>query len=440
MTEEEKVFEFDAEFQEQIVALALRDSKFSQQVEGLIEPFYFTNEADAVVYKIASDYWASFRVAPAPAVWPQMIKDAVASKIISKAQLPDVVAKIKTVGTMKISDREFVVNKVDEFARNQAWELGILKCAELVESGKFEEIAKIVGECQLVGASKEDFDYDYFENSSQRLNRRRAVMAGEIAPTGVTTGLRDMDDRLYQKGWGKQELSVIAGAAKSGKSMSLITFAVNANRVGFDVLFISLEVSTAIVSDRIDANISQIPMNSLMDRMAVVHGKVDALSKSGAGKMHVVGYPSGTFSPNDLRRLLAKQRARGHEYDLVVIDYLDIMRPDIRTNDAIENSKSIWIDVRAIMQEWDTAGLTATQLNREGFKAAVGRMEHVSDDINKVRTADQMISLNSTEAEKALGEARFYFAASRNCESDFSLRVKTARDQSNMLTRFVAIE
>ena len=57
-------------------------------------------------------------------------------------------------------------------------------------------------------------------------------------------------------------------------------------------------------------------------------------------------------------------------------------------------------------------------------KSAVAKAEHVSEDFNKVRTVDLLISINKTEEETSRHEARLYFAASRNQESGFTVRIE----------------
>ena len=437
---EETIFEFDPDFQEKIVALQLRDPKFCLQTEGLVEPHYFTTQDDAAVFMLAQEYWVKYREAPSPAIWGQILKDALAGKLIKKDDAAAVVAKMKVVGKLDISDRKYVVDKLDEFAKNQAHELAIMQCVDLVEKRDFEGVRKVIETAQQVGATLEDFDYDYFEGNDQRRDRRHAIVSGTIVPQGIPSGIRQLDEQLYHRGWGRTELTAIAGAAKAGKSMTCVTFAANAVRLGYNVLFVSLEVSKDIVSDRFDANFSRVPMNQLNDRMAVAHGKIEALRSKNAGKLHIVDYPSGQFKPSDLNRLMHKQASRGHEYDMVVVDYADIMKPNVWTQNPIENSKAIFIDLRAIAQEFDVAMLTPTQLNREGFKAVTGKMEHVADDINKVRTVDLMISINATQDEKERGEARLYFAASRNQEDGFTARMKVAKEMSNMAVAYMGNE
>lgn len=116
------------------------------------------------------------------------------------------------------------------------------------------------------------------------------------------------------------------------------------------------------------------------------------------------------------------------------------MAPNHRTNDPIENSKTVYVDLRALGFKHNLAVLTATQTNREGYKATVAKAEHVSDDFNKVRTVDLMISINSTEEERLAGEARLYFAASRNQESGFTIHIKQDLARMKFIESIVRIE
>jgi replicative DNA helicase len=68
------------------------------------------------------------------------------------------------------------------------------------------------------------------------------------------------------------------------------------------------------------------------------------------------------------------------------------------------------------------------------------RMTDVAEDFNKIRIADIVISINSSEAEKAAGEARLFFAAVRNGEDGFSLRIKQDRERLKFITKILGRE
>lgn len=229
------------------------------------------------------------------------------------------------------------------------------------------------------------------------------------------------------------------GPPKSGKTMALIDCAAAASFAGYNVLYITLEVSTQIISDRTDANIAEFKMvdltlnaDEVARRVSAKHGK--------SGKFIVHEFPTGTLQPKGVARLLSRYKSKGEKFDLVVIDYLDLMAPNFRSQKDTENSKSIYTDVRGIAMAEDVAILSATQTNRESFKEAVARMESVADDINKIRIADIVISINANEDEKAGKEARLFFAASRNQEGNVSIRIKQDLERAKFVTSVIGRE
>ncbi len=128
------------------------------------------------------------------------------------------------------------------------------------------------------------------------------------------------------------------------------------------------------------------------------------------------------------------------KFDMVVVDYADLMASSHRTKDPIENSKQIYTELRAIGFEENVAMLTATQTNREGHKSTVAKMDHVAEDFNKIRIADLVISINKTEEEAARNEARLYFAASRNQESGFTVVIRQNVAMMRFLESVVRVE
>ena len=125
-------------------------------------------------------------------------------------------------------------------------------------------------------------------------------------------------------------------------------------------------------------------------------------------------------------------------YDLLVVEYADIMRPEMNFSEKRDGLTSIYEDLRAIGQHYDLAVLTATQTNREGVKAKVADMTHVAEDLGKIRTADIVISINCTDEEKMLNEARLFFAASRTGEMDITLKIKRDISKGKFITKVLA--
>ena len=417
-------FDFDADFQTRVAAFAVRDLEFMNRVGHLLRPEYFENAGEAVLVNIAKKFLESYKALPDRGSMAQRIKDDYASKIIKPDILPTVKEFFNGVyATKDFSGREYLEEQIVKFARHQATTAAILKSVDLIGKGEFEKIEKNIKDAIEIGINEDGGVYDYYSNISLRTAQRLDDAAGTKPPRGITTGHLKLDEILYHRGWGRKELATIMGGAKAGKTTALIGFAKAASLKRFNVAYVTLEVSSSIVAERLDASVSDTMIKELGKHIKDVEAKVAAL-EGHTGRLDIFEYPSGTFSPNMLRALLDRHAAKGIRYDLVVVDYADIMAPNFRYNDVIENSKSVYVDLRAIAQQKDVAMLTATQTNREGFKATVAKAEHVAGDFNKVRTVDLMISINITDEERAKGEARLYFAASRNQESGFTLFIK----------------
>lgn len=437
--EEVERFEFDEAFQTKIAALAVRDPLFNRRTDGLLRPEFFENVAEASLVNIAQRYFDKYKTAPDQVTFLNLLKEDIKANIIRKDLVEEVKGAFKRIYQADIHDRDYVIDKVAEFARHQAVAAQILKSVEMLGKGNFAAIEKGMKQALEIGAKNDDAVYDYFQRIEERTKDRRDIVSGAKKPNGITTGIKAIDDRLMHKGWGRRELSSILGGAKAGKTTALINFAKAASLAGYNALYCTLEVAAPIISGRLDASISGHIMDELTTNLNDVEEKVKALMAN-AGKLNIVEYPTGTMKPGDLRRLLDMHMAAGVKYDLVVVDYADIMAPDFRSQDGIENSKSVYEGLRAIAQEYDLAMLTATQTNREGFKSAVAKAEHVAEDFNKVRIVDLMISINKTDEEMERNEARLFFAASRNQRGAFTLRIQQNLEAMRFVTKVLGIE
>ncbi len=451
VTLESDKYEFGPEFQTKVATHAMRNLDFMRKVGHLIKPDYFENIGEAAMVNIALRYFNKYNTTPTAPAAKELFQEDLTAKVIRGDMKQVAIDAFKSVFApgADLSDGNYMAERVAEFARHQAVSAAILESVDLLQKRQVPKIIEKVKMACEVGINLDGEEYDYYQRIDERSNERKDRLAGKMPPTGITTGLLKMDELLYHKGWGKKELSVIMGGAKSGKTTALINFAKAASLAGKNVLYVTLEVSAKIISERLDASMSDTLIKELMARVNDVSAKIKAMApRAGALKIHE--FPSGTFTPNQLRQLVERYKSPkvlpsgevrpAIQFDMIVVDYADIMAPNHRTNDAIENSKGVYLDLRAIAHEENVAMLTATQTNREGFKSTVAKAEHVADDFNKVRTVDIMISINVTDEERANGEARLFFAASRNQEGGFTIFIKQELAKMKFIASIVRIE
>jgi replicative DNA helicase len=435
-------YKFDEAFQAKIAALCLRDTQFMQRAEGLVKPEYLENVADAILVNIANRYFAKYKKVPGDVtILTALIRHDAINKVIRKEHVGVVVARVKELIKHDISDRDYVIDQVATFARHQAVSKAILDSVGHLDINDFDKISSALKEALDVGEHGDSTGYDYAGMIEARTEERIERAAGKLPPSGITTGYPELDRLLYHKGWGKRELSVLMGGAKAGKTTALIDFAVSAcghyNR--YNVLYITLEVAAKIIAERMDARISQQVMSELGSHIHDVKDKVKKFMER-AGKFIIHEFPTGSMRVSDLRRLIERYKARGITFDMIVVDYADLMAPERFTDNAIENSKNVYVALRGLAMQEDLAILTATQTNREGAKKAVATMTDISEDFNKVRIADIIISINRTDEELKMNQARLYFAACRNQAGGFSIRIQQDLERMTFIKEVIGAE
>lgn len=427
-------YNFDAAFQRKIAALVMRDSTFALKVKDLVKPEYFTEQPIGALVRVVQEHVKVYKTIPDLRILPTLLKDEINAKRIRPDLIDGIKEMVRDAVRADLSNPDFVADKVVDFAKHQAIEQAMITSLPLLEKGEFGKIAEIMKGAMNVGAVVDSGDYDYFAEIAARTQKRKDLLAGKIVKNGITTGYSAIDAYLYHNGWGRKELSCIMGAAKAGKSMSLGDFSKNASLAGHNALYVSLEVAKEIIAERIDASLSDTMIRELHKKPDEVE---DAIRKAEAraGQFRLRDYASGTFKPSHLHRLIESYKADGIVFDLITVDYADIMASEYRSDSLIENLRTIYIDLRAIAHEFNAALLTATQTNRDGAKAATAKATDVGDDWNKARTVDILLGINATDAEKTAGEARLSWLLSRNTEDGFSLRIRQNRQKMQFIEK-----
>lgn len=142
-------------------------------------------------------------------------------------------------------------------------------------------------------------------------------------------------------------------------------------------------------------------------------------------KLVIKQFPTGQLSISGLEAYLDRlERQEGFIPDVVLIDYIDLMKVDssrLRTDLG-----QLYKDVRGIGVERNLAMVTASQSNRSGEDAKILTLKHLGEDYSKAATSDMLLSYNQTPAERKLGLARLFVAKHRNDEVGATLMISQA--------------
>lgn len=426
-------YDFETETQNEILNLLMTDEEFCRKTDGLIKPSYFQNEHSQYIAKIALAYYGKYKSTPPENIWGEIFKKQIANKVISVDKMKEVVPHFNDVKALSPKSKRWLMDNIAEFAQQQAFTAAIIESAGHINNVKnadrFTNIVTAVKAAEKVGLSSEKKSYNYFDRTEERKQNLLDIASGKAPKIGITTGIKELDEILDHGGYGRKELTLWMGGPKSGKSFALVQAGGSAILNGRRVLHVSLENSTEVTAKRYDAFFSRVGLKQQRDNPHTMSHEIDMVRDRYGSNLYIEEFPAGSFKPNDLQRLLEKYADDDIHFDLIVVDYLDIMAPNHRTDNVQENSKDVYVNARACAQQWNAALVSATQTNRTGAQAVVAKATDVAEDFNRVRIADLTISINRTDDEKASGKLRLYLAAGRNqedgltlhCKSDFNL-------------------
>ena len=301
----------------------------------------------------------------------------------------------------------FCCDEVETFCKRKAFEAAIYAAVPLIEKGDFAAIETMVKDALLISLNK-DLGMNYFENPMDRLEEMLQT------PPRIPT-LWDAFDESIGGGLARTELLLVTANSGGGKSITLANLAVNMVNQGKDVLYISLELSEEMVSQRFDTLFSGFPTVNWRHHYQEIGAALTKIGKK-AGQLTIKHMGSGTNS-NAIRAYLKEYELKyGKVPDLLIVDYLDLMGANekVSADNVWEKDKRATEQLRDILFDYNMIGATASQQNRAALETDNLHQGHIAGGISKVNTVDIHASIILTPAMKAAGEMMIKFLKTRS--------------------------
>ncbi len=185
----------------------------------------------------------------------------------------------------------------------------------------------------------------------------------DVGLTGVTSGFADLDD--VTGGFQAGNLIVLAARPSMGKSALAANIAENAAvEAGVPVAFFSLEMSETELAHRFLASRARVSSDELRK------GKVrsDRWPKVNAAASKLAEAPLYIDDSSDLGVLELRAKARRlqnrHGLGLIIVDYLQLMRPDGRADSRVEQIGQMSRGLKILARELDVPVIAISQLSR----------------------------------------------------------------------------
>jgi len=250
-----------------------------------------------------------------------------------------------------------------------------------MEEKKYEQIEKEIKKALMAGTEK-NIGHDLQEDFEKRMTQENYI----VIPTPW-----DEVNKVIKGGLPQGKLGCIAALAKVGKSHCLVDIGAHAVMNGFNVVHYTLELSELDVGHRYDSRISGIPVDDIFKHKDFIKKQETELMK---GKLVIKSYPTKRVNLQALKNHYNNLVSRGIKVDLVLIDYLDLVKSTENYDSKRLNEESVYEEARGWADEIKRPIWTVTQINREGFDIEVLTARNISECFAKAMIVDLFMTIN----------------------------------------------
>ena len=235
-------------------------------------------------------------------------------------------------------------------------------------------------------------------------------------------------------GWDVSTLSILLGPTNSGKSIFLQNIAVKAADGGYNVLYLTLEMSEKKTLKRMGSMRLKIPIaeydNVSLDkdymskRIKNLHKNSENgdLFESTTGKLLVKFYAAGTSTLQNFDKIIEDiQIKRGIKLQMIVVDYITLIAPAKGIGDNLyQKGKHLSMGLRALGAKYNCPVITAMQVSKEAWSANNITLQDVSESKGMIEDSDLVWGIIRTEEMKRINKYRLKLLKIRDGSFDRS--------------------
>jgi replicative DNA helicase len=210
-------------------------------------------------------------------------------------------------------------------------------------------------------------------------------------------------------GLGSGDLGIIFGNPGGGKSWMLVNMGAMAVQRGYTVCHYTLELSEYYVGKRYDSLFTGIDVQNVHKHRAAIE---EAVSKV-KGKLIIKEFPMGKATTHTIESHIQKCRDLGYPPDLVIIDYVDLLKSKTKSIDPKDAIDDVYTATKGMARELKVPIWTVSQVNRAGAKDDVIEGDKAAGSYNKMMIADFAMSLSRKRQDKVNGTGRVHIMKNR---------------------------
>lgn len=394
----------------------------------IVRPYFFRNSDIQFVYGVIRDYMLKNTEAQIPT--PRQILDMITLEDKEGVITKEILKSILTDTLKDYDEKNFIEPKFNTWILTNRIKTGTVDIID--ETRNFDNISdfdkaieaadrirSMVDEMSSTNFVDEDdlgSDFDEAELHIQDSSRFK-----------VQSGFETLD-HILGGGWDIGTLNCIMAETNNGKSLWMQNFAIKSADSGYNVLYVTLEMSERKVLKRLGSMRLRIPINdydTVSKDVELIRKKIKSLGnmKEGGdlfqnkvGKIYTKFWAAGTATINDFDNYIQKiQQKRGIKFDLIIVDYITLIAaPKGAADNLYTKGKHLAEGLRALGSKYKCPIITGVQVAKDAWNASDITLESVPESKAIAETADTFWAIIRTEEMKRLGIYRFKLLKQRD--------------------------
>lgn len=398
----------------------ITNEDYSRKVLPYLKDEYFHDPADLALFSVISKYTVKYNKLPN---W-EIVKVELSSKEgLSEDTFKRLSKNVEELQVNTESDNiDWLVESTEKFCKSKALYNALLLSNEIIQkSGKSklsEGSIPAIMSAALSITFNPNLGLDYFESFEERYDYFHSETLR--IPFDI-----DVLNKITKGGVKPSTLQVLMSPPGHGKTLTMCHLAASYVNMGYNVLYITLEMSKYEISNRIDANVLNLTLSDLdqISKMAYLD-RASEVKKKHLGKLIVEEFPTASASVIHFKSLINDLKIkRNFIPDVIFVDYLNICASARighgSKSGLYEYVGSIAQELRGMAQELVVPIWTAVQPNRSGFTDTDLEMDQVSDSAAIPAIADLFLAVIAPEELIKIGQ--FLFKQLKNRYSDMNL-------------------
>lgn len=397
--------DYGLSFQVKVLHSLIRNREFLSQIRDIVSEEYFDHIAHKWIVEHVLSYYDEYRIAPSLEYFTVECK-----KLENEVLKVGIKEQLKNIYQTSNPDFEYIENEFSTFCLNQKLKQALLESVDLLKHGEFESIRNLVEEALKAGQNK-DIGHRYKDDFESRYEEDER----NVVPTPWS-----VINILLQGGLGSGDFGLLFGSPGGGKSWALVALGAYALKKGYKVIHYTLELGEKYVGKRYDACLTQIQVQDVKEHKDQIKEFISEYEDN----LIIKEYAPKHASLNTLKSHIQKSADLGFEADLVIIDYVDLLKPPGKRREKKDDLDDLYYGTKGLAKELKIPVWSVSQVNRDGAKDKIIEGDKAAGSYDKMMIADFLMSQSRQRKDKTDGTGRWHIMKNRYGPDGMSYNVE----------------